>query len=118
MWTTETTLSLIEMLHATPSLWDMTCSDYKNQGKKKDDVQRLANKYDVSFVDMDKKIHSLKTQFRREHKKVTDSKRSGSYPKKGFWFGYEPLLFLLRGSEPRGSQYTDDGTHEVSIITA
>ncbi|XP_076050871.1 uncharacterized protein LOC143031204 isoform X2 [Oratosquilla oratoria] len=111
MWTPERTLSLIEMLNATPCLWDVTCQDYKNRGKKKDTLQKLANKFNVSSHEMEKKVHSLKTQFRREHKKLSGAQRSGCSVK-SLWFGYEPLLFLLQGHESRGSRCTDDDVHE------
>lgn len=70
-------------------------------------MEHLAQKYQMANHDMEKKIHNLKSQFRREHKKLTESKKSGSSPKKSSWFGYHPLLFLLQGMESRGSRDTD-----------
>lgn len=118
MWSTENTISLIKMLRETPCLWDKNCRDYKNRGKKKDEMQRLADEYKMSYSDMEKKIHNLKTQFRREHKKLRASQRSGSSLEKCSWFGYQPLRFLLPRNESRGGRCTDDGASEVSAIFA
>jgi hypothetical protein len=64
------------------------------------------------------KIANLKGQFRREHKKVVASKRTGSSPKKPTCFSYEALLFLLQGNESRGSHstLTEEGL-DVSIFS-
>jgi len=67
---------------------------------------------------MGKKNHNLKSQFRRENKKPKESKKSGVSPSKCSWFGYQPLLFLLQGTESRGSRNTDcevsEAENEVS----
>lgn len=106
MWTTEKTLSLIRTLYSTPSLWDVTCPQYKDRTKKKDDLQTLADEYRVTDLEMEKKIHSLKSQFRREHNKLMSSQKSGCSPKACLWFGYAPLLFLLN-DQTKGSRNTD-----------
>jgi len=53
------------------------------------------------------KNHNLKSQFRREHKELKESKKSVFPPSKCKWFGYQLLLFLLQGTESRGSRNTD-----------
>ena len=40
-------------------------------------MHELAIKYGVSDPEMEKKIHNLKSQFRREHKKLKESKKVG-----------------------------------------
>ena len=115
MWSTEKTLQLIELLHSSPVLWDVTSEDYKNRMKKMDALREIATTFSVSEIDTEKKIKSLKVQFRREHLKLTSLKRSGTSPKKCAWFGYEPLLFLLQGQESRGSRSTDTPEREVSL---
>ena len=115
MWSTEKTLQLIELLHSSPVLWDVTSEDYKSRVKKMDALREIATTVSVSEIDTEKKIKSLKVQFRREHLKLTLLKRSGTSPKKCAWFGYEPLLFLLQGQESRGSRSTDTPEREVSL---
>jgi hypothetical protein len=108
MWTSENTLKLIKDLHSLPCLWYVQSAEYKNRNKKVDAYDTLASKYSVTVMQVEKKIQALKTQFRREHRKLVVSKRSESSPKKAAWFGYEPLLFLLQGNESRGSRSTDN----------
>jgi hypothetical protein len=55
---------------------------------------------------VEKKIASFKGQFRREHKEIVASNKSGSSPKKPTLSAYEALLFLLQRNESRGSGST------------
>jgi hypothetical protein len=98
MFSVETTLQLIEDFQAMSCLWDVASMDYKNRNKRRDAMHELAIKYGVSDPEMEKKIHNLKSQFRREHKKLKESKKSGSSSSKCNWFGYQPLLFLLQAT--------------------
>ena len=47
MWTTETTLKLIEDLHSNVCLWDMECIDYKNKNNRRETLDHLAKKFEV-----------------------------------------------------------------------
>jgi hypothetical protein len=42
----------------------------------------LALKYSVTVEELDKKLHTLKSQFRRERKKLTVANKSRTSPKK------------------------------------
>ena len=64
---------------------------------------------------MENKIHNLKCQFRQEHKKLIDLKKSGSSPKKCNSFGYELLVFLLPSNISRGSRNTDNTGTESDV---
>ena len=66
----------------------------------------LTVKYSFTFEDLDKKFRTLKSQIRRECKKLTVSNKSGMSPKTCAWFGYGPLMFLLPLTESRGSRNT------------
>lgn len=107
MWSTENTLLLIEDFHTSYCLWGFTSADYKNRTKKRMTVEGITKKYGTSTSDVEKKIHNLKTQFYREHRKIKEIQKSGSSPFKSGWFAYDHLLSLLRGIEPRGSRNTD-----------
>lgn len=107
MWSSEKTLLLIEDFHSSRCLWDVTSEDYKNRNKKRLTLEDIGKKYETSASDVEKKIHNLKTQFYREHRKTKELKKSGSSPFKSGWFAYQHLLFLLQGIEPRGSLNTD-----------
>lgn len=111
----ETTLKIIEDFHTLPCLWDAKSTQYKNRDKRREAMESLAKKYTMSIHEMEKKLHNIKSQFRREHKKlITESKKSGSSPKKSNWFGYQPLMFLLQGMESRGSRSTDGDESQTS----
>lgn len=93
MWTTEKTLSLIEVFHNTPNLWDVHSTDYRDKARKKMALNKIAEQLGVPAFDVEKKIHNLKTQFYREHKKVkTDG--NGESSGGSTWFAYKPLMFL------------------------
>lgn len=50
----------------------------KSQGT----MPELATKYEISVWDMAKNMHTLKLQYRSDHKNLTNSKESGTSPKK------------------------------------
>ena len=60
MWTTDTIVELIEDLQMRRCLWDVSSSEYKDRGKKQAALAELAQKYGVTTLEMDKKIHTLK----------------------------------------------------------
>ena len=64
MFSVETTLKLIEDFQARLCLWDVASLDYKNRNKRQDAMHELAIKYGVSDLEMGKKNHNLKSQFR------------------------------------------------------
>jgi hypothetical protein len=52
--------------------------DYKNQNKKKYAWQEISFHMEVDVDIIEKKLKSLLAQYRRERRKVTDAKKSGS----------------------------------------
>lgn len=77
-------------------LWDIRCKDYSNRDKKKDAYSELLVVYklikpEVSIDDVKKKINTLRSNFRKELKKIHDSKRSGA----GADDIYQPSSWLL-----------------------
>jgi hypothetical protein len=46
-----------------PYLWNVTCLDYRNWIKKKDNIQAMVLEF-VGSNEMEKNIHSLKPSFR------------------------------------------------------
>lgn len=103
MWSTQRILKLIDDIRCSPCLWDMRHVDYRNRAVKTQTYEALGRKYNVNTMEIVKKFQILRTQFRREHKKVE------GLQKPSHWFGYEPLLFL---------DYDLDGQSEVSINLA
>ncbi|XP_050731665.1 uncharacterized protein LOC127006163 [Eriocheir sinensis] len=115
MWPTEKTLELIELLHSAPALWNTATADYRNKQKKGKILKDIADKLSIDIGKAEKKIKSLRVQFRREHLKLTSSLKS-EVPQKCAWFGYEPLQFLLQVQEPRRKRGIDSPQREVAEV--
>jgi len=58
----------------------VTSEEYKNRNKRRDAMEHLANKYQMPRRETEKKIHNLKCQFGREHKKFNESKKNRIFP--------------------------------------
>lgn len=87
-------------------------------------MNNLAEKNGVTLVELERKIHSMKTQFYRERRKLFNSKRLKVASKSSNWFGYVPLMFLIRKSETKNSQsiiikeeQTEVGSSNTEIAT-
>jgi hypothetical protein len=74
-----------------PYLWTVTCLDYRNWTKKKDNIQAVMNEF-VGSNEMDKNIHSLKTQFQGQHKMLIP--RVLLFFKEISWPGFASLFLL------------------------
>jgi len=89
-----------------------------------DKLLSFLKEYDKSLSnlkveDVKKKIDCLRTSFRREYKKVEDSKKSGAgctdIYTPSLWF-YEKMMFIKNSETPRSSKSTLDITEsEVSL---
>ncbi|XP_050548015.1 uncharacterized protein LOC126909621 [Daktulosphaira vitifoliae] len=103
-------------------LWDIRCKDYSNRDKKKDAYSELLVVYklikpDASIDDVKKKINTLRSNFRKELKKIHESKRSGAgaddiYQPSSWLF--EELAFLADLEKPvdSTSSINDDTNNE------
>jgi hypothetical protein len=80
-------LECIEVYHSLPALWNVKSKDYSNRMKNKNEqYEHLLHKYTARFPDADKnqlikKLNSLRTDFRKELKRIKDSE------KKLYWNG-------------------------------
>ncbi|RXG55476.1 hypothetical protein Avbf_11400 [Armadillidium vulgare] len=105
MWTREIVEKLIELVHNAPSLWDSTCPEYRDRYKKDAELSRIATYFNLSEDVVSRKIKSLKTQFRRENRKMKEMSKTGSSaisPDK-LWFGYSLMSFLLKNNVSKAS---------------
>lgn len=101
----------IEMYRELPCLWQTKSKDYLDRNKKNEAYKVLVKKLQIIQPDATKntvitKINSLRGGFRREHKKVLSSMRSGSGSDDVYvpslWY-YDLLLFLRDQDIPRQS---------------
>ena len=73
----------IELYRVQPCLWQTKSKEYLDRNKKNEAYKSLIKKMQTIQPDANKnsvinKINTLRGGFRREYKKVQDSKRSGS----------------------------------------
>ncbi|XP_073963024.1 uncharacterized protein [Choristoneura fumiferana] len=104
----------IEAFRNNPCLWKIRSNDYKDKNLKLQAYNNLLEiirkvERDATIENVKKKINSLRAGFRKEHKKVQDSKKTGSgtdqvyVPK--LWY-YSQLEFLK--DQGQGEQSTDN----------
>lgn len=77
--------SFIDTFETMPILWDSRNASYKNKRKRSEALEKLLPVYrrvkkDANVEDVSKEINSLRSNYRKEMKKVIASKRSGSAP--------------------------------------
>ncbi|XP_031335337.1 uncharacterized protein LOC116165170 isoform X1 [Photinus pyralis] len=92
-----------------PILWDKTDKDYVNKYKRNEALEKLLVIYkkikpQVTLDDVKKKINTLRSNYRRELKKIESSRRSGAggddiYTPKSWTFEY--LHFLGKFEKPQ-----------------
>lgn len=111
-WTKDNLEKLIEMYRNNPCLWKVKSDEYKNKNLRNAAYQKLVNfckenicrEANKDFVI--KKNQGIRGAFRKEVKKIKESKRSGSSEedvhKPNLWY-YELLLFTLDQEEPTES---------------
>ena len=110
------------MYRSLPALWDVKCKDYTNRGKKKEQYDVLIKKYreyipNADKQDVIKKINSLRTNFRKELKRIRETKKSGANPEDvlpSLWY-FEEMKFLQNLEAPYSSdssmnQFIDPGS--------
>ncbi|XP_066951272.1 uncharacterized protein [Macrobrachium rosenbergii] len=120
-----------------PELWDSQNPNYVRKDKRNAGYEKLLDilrlmKNDATVDDVKRKLNTLRSNFRRELKKVHDSKRSGVTTEEVYepssWVFYE-LLFLKdlekptknRGSveaAPEGGDEESCSTRPLEILTS
>lgn len=76
-------LECIEVYKNLPALWNVKSKDYSNRQKKNEQYEQLLRKYREKYPEADKsqlvkKFNSLRTNFRKELKRIKDSEKSGA----------------------------------------
>lgn len=96
-WTREEVIKLIKLYQSEISLWNASCSAHKNRNYKIDALNNIAGTMQLPVTEVEKKIHSLRSQYFREKSKVLNSQTSGAgrgnvyIPK---WYCFKYLQFL------------------------
>lgn len=105
-------LRFIRTYKQLPMLWDVTSKDYMNKAKKNEAYDELlvifrGIKKDAVRDDVKKKINSLRTNYRKELKKINDPKNSG----------YEPTSWTFVELTFLGMQSTDCNNLSPALST-
>lgn len=111
----------IELYRQNECLWRIRSKDYINKRKKNEAYELLAEKLkekdsDATIETVKKRINNMRSVFRKEMKKVSESIRSGASAADVYapqlWY-YSLLLFLKDQETPRKSATNMD---EVSNV--
>uniref|UniRef100_A0A6P7G483 Uncharacterized protein LOC114334000 n=1 Tax=Diabrotica virgifera virgifera TaxID=50390 RepID=A0A6P7G483_DIAVI len=103
-------LECIDMYRSLPALWNVKSKYYSNKIIKNQQYDQLLRKYKEYYPNADKsqlvkKINSLRTNFRKELKRMTDAEKSGAgtgtLPT--LWY-YTEMQFLVGQDEPNTLQ--------------
>lgn len=119
-------LECIELYRTLQALWNVKCKEYSNRMKKNEQYEQLLHKYREYYSEADKaqlvkKFNSLRTNFRKELKRIKDSEKSGTgvddvIIEPTLWY-FEDMKFLIDQEEPCTSQNTiqiaDDDKEEA-----
>ncbi|XP_075981592.1 uncharacterized protein LOC142980151 isoform X1 [Anticarsia gemmatalis] len=108
-----------------PCLWDKACISYKIKQKRNDAVDRLTrlvqrHNPDATRLHVLKKIDCLRTCFRREYKKVVESRHTATCDDEVYvpqlWY-YELMSFIITDEENEFMSFKEEQSTERIGIT-
>ncbi|XP_058067184.1 uncharacterized protein LOC131216652 [Anopheles bellator] len=105
-------LEFIQVYRQLPALWDQKSADYNNRVTKAEQYEVLVEKYrerypDSTKVDVVQKINSLRTNFRKELKRIRDAERYGGRAVESSQWYFEAISFLDSDASKDGSMSTE-----------
>ncbi|MCL4145992.1 UNVERIFIED_CONTAM: hypothetical protein GTU68_055907 [Idotea baltica] len=113
-------VEFIEVYRGLPALWDVKCKNYTNRAKKGEQYDVLIQKYRKRYPNAEKqevvkKINSLRTNFRKELKRIRDAEKSGvgaEDMEPMLWY-FDEMKFLVTKETPTASISTMDISQDV-----
>ncbi|XP_049545836.1 uncharacterized protein LOC125957280 [Anopheles darlingi] len=114
----------IEVYRDLPGLWDVNSKEYTNRLVKAEQYRILINKYQEYYPEADKeevtkKINCLRTNFRKEVKRIREAQESGTNPADEvprLWY-FEEMSFLANQDTPKASiTKTDISFHDEDMV--
>ncbi|XP_064613658.1 uncharacterized protein LOC135477472 [Liolophura sinensis] len=101
-WSTEEIKQLICEVEERPTLWNVLVDEYRDRVKKSDSWKQVAEALNKEQCEVEKKFHTLRTQYAAEVK-AEEKRKSGSegVVKKSKWQYMEALSFLGVGMKKR-----------------
>lgn len=116
-------IEFIELYETLPEVWDSRRKDYMSKSKRHSALEKLLECYkkikpNATREDVRKKINSLRTNYRKELKKIISSKRSGAGTEEVYkptsWIFYA-LQFLGSCELPVNANLPGTTSTEVSL---
>ena len=91
-------IALLRAYHTLPALWDVKHEDYSNHLIKKQQYEILLSKYketnpDAYMKELKKKINTVRTNYRREVRRLRDAKAEGRIETSTLYY-FNELTFL------------------------
>lgn len=123
-WNREITIEVIERYKSMPCLWKVKCDEYKNKNKKEECYRKLVEFFikrgfpgaDKEFVK--KKLQSIRSGFRKEHRKVVEFGSKGVTYVPVLWY-YELMTFVKDQDEDTSTieEYDEDFSSDPLNVT-
>ncbi|XP_064598619.1 transcription factor Adf-1-like [Liolophura sinensis] len=109
-WSTEEIKQLICEVEERPTLWNVLVDEYRDRVKKSDSWKQVAEALNKEQCEVEKKFHTLRTQYAAEVK-AEEKRKSGSegVVKKSKWQYMEALSFLGAGMKKRQGSSSEVG---------
>lgn len=101
-WSKCKVAKLIELYEQETVLWNITNSSHKISNNRNDALQRISDVMECTVEEVEKKLHSLRSQYLREKTKIEKSKTSGAAAKDIYvpkWQYFRLLSFLSTTTE-------------------
>lgn len=94
-------LELIDVYGSLPALWDITCKDYSNRALKEQKYDILLKKFREKHpngdkIQLKKKINGLRTNYRRELKRLRDQEKNGESIETQIYIILKLFMIFLR----------------------
>ena len=94
-WSRATTLKLIKLLERDECLWNSKCVSYKNKKERLVALKTAAVSMDSSVVVIERKINTIKSQYKRELVKLKQMQsKFGDPDVTSSWYAFEHLEFM------------------------
>lgn len=108
-WSPDEILELIDLIKERPCLWNVNSTEYRDKTKKEIALNYLADKFNVTNEHVKTKIHTLRTQYTHERKKIKKRESETGHPCTALWQYYNNLNFMFN----QKSEYDGDDSQVI-----
>lgn len=117
-WCKDDVLTLIQMYKDRENLWNCATNEYRNKNNRHDALTEIADHFETTKFEVERKLKNILSTFAREHKK-TVTKKSGSGSDDVVttkWFAYQSLLFLKDRNKVKGTLDSEVCNYLLSFV--